>query len=99
MPGGPLFGRFGDLYGGRAALLLAYASSVLMYLMLGFADSIPMLFVAKLPSLFMHSMQGGQMLATDLRLLERMSRDTSSVDAAGGELYNQIMPLFSPPLF
>ena len=55
-----------------------------MYLMLGFADSIPMLFVAKLPSLFMHSMQGGQMLATDLRLLERMSRDTSSMGAAEG---------------
>ena len=67
--GGPLFGRFGDLYGGRAALLLAYVSSTLMYVVLGFADSITLLFVAKLPSLFMHSMQGGQMLATDLRLL------------------------------
>ena len=67
--GGPLFGRFGDLYGGRPALLLAYLSATLMYLMLGFADSVTFLFAAKLPSLFMHAMQGGQMVATDLRFL------------------------------
>ena len=50
--------RFGDLYGGRAALTLAFISSALSYGLLGMANSIPMLFISRLPSLFMHAMQG-----------------------------------------
>jgi len=68
--GGPLFGRFGDLHGGRAALLIAFISATLMYFMLWAANSIPFLFIAKVPSLLMHAMQGGQMLATDLSSAE-----------------------------
>ena len=53
-----IFLRFGDLYGGRAALILAFASSSVSYGILGFADSISMLFLSRLPSLYMHAMQG-----------------------------------------
>ena len=56
--GAPIFGRFGDLYGGRAAMTLAFASSTLSYLLLAMTHSIPMLFISRLPSLLMHAMQG-----------------------------------------
>ena len=58
LAGGPLFGRFGDLYGGRAALTLAFASSALTYGLLGMAWNIPFLFLSRMPSVFMHAMQG-----------------------------------------
>lgn len=58
LAGGPIFGRFGDLLGGRAALTLAFASSALTYGILGFANSVVMVFLSRLPSIFMHSMQG-----------------------------------------
>ncbi|KAK6187074.1 hypothetical protein SNE40_006322 [Patella caerulea] len=66
LAGGPLFGRFGDLYGSRAAMSLAFIACALNYILLGFATSIPLLFISRLPSLFMHCMQGGQMIVTDL---------------------------------
>ena len=58
LAGGPLFGRFGDLYGGRAALTLAFMSSALSYGLLGLSWNIPFLFLSRLPSVFMHAMQG-----------------------------------------
>ncbi|XP_069105931.1 LOW QUALITY PROTEIN: solute carrier family 22 member 18-like [Argopecten irradians] len=66
LAGGPLFGRFGDLFGGRAAMMLAFASASMTYLFLGLADSFPLLFISRLPSVFMHAMQGGQMIVTDM---------------------------------
>ena len=53
-----MFCRFGDLYGGRAALTLAFIASAISYGLLGVAGSIPMLFLSRLPSLAMHAMQG-----------------------------------------
>ena len=58
LAGGPLYGRFGDLFGGRAAMTLAFGASALTYLLLGLSYNIPLLFVSRLPSLFMHAMQG-----------------------------------------
>lgn len=52
------FFRFGDLYGGRAALVLAFVSSTMTYGTLGFAYSIPVLFFSRAMSVFMHAMQG-----------------------------------------
>ncbi|OWF38856.1 solute carrier family 22 member 18-like [Mizuhopecten yessoensis] len=66
LAGGPLFGRFGDLFGGRAAMMLAFASASATYLFLGLADSFPLLFISRLPSVFMHAMQAGQMIVTDI---------------------------------
>ncbi|KAL5013836.1 hypothetical protein ScPMuIL_008106 [Solemya velum] len=64
--GGPLYGRFGDLFGCRAAMMLAFIASSTTYLLLAFANSIPLLFISRLPSIFMHAMQGGQMIVTDV---------------------------------
>ncbi|KAK3087813.1 hypothetical protein FSP39_010977 [Pinctada imbricata] len=75
--GGPLFGRFGDLFGGRAAMMLAFASASLTYFLLGFADSFTLLVISRLPSVFMHAMQGGQMIVTD------MGDESNRADALG----------------
>ena len=58
LAGGPLYGRFGDLFGGRAAMTLAYISAALSYFLLGMSSSVPLLFLSRLPSVFMHAMQG-----------------------------------------
>ena len=56
--GGPLFGRFGDLFGARAALLLAFFSSLLTYVTLAFASGIPALFFSRIFAFMMHAMHG-----------------------------------------
>ncbi|KAK7446771.1 hypothetical protein BaRGS_00040238 [Batillaria attramentaria] len=66
LAGGPLFGRFGDVFGGRAAMALAFLAAGLSYFLLGMAYSIPLLFLSRFPSVFMHAMQGGQMIVTDI---------------------------------
>lgn len=66
LTGGPVFGRFGDIFGGRAALTLAFGSAAASYALLGVSDSIFVLFMSRLPSVFMHGMQGGQMIVTDV---------------------------------
>ncbi|XP_060694791.1 solute carrier family 22 member 18 isoform X3 [Hemiscyllium ocellatum] len=58
--------RFGDLFGGRAALSLAYFSSGFAYLLMGLSTSVPLLFLSRLPTVFMHGMQAAQMIVTDL---------------------------------
>ncbi|KAM8938761.1 solute carrier family 67 member A1 [Pelodytes ibericus] len=64
--GGPIFGRFSDQYGSRAALLLSFLSGSLYYTILAFTTSIPFLFLSRLPSFFMHGLPGAQMIITDL---------------------------------
>ena len=56
--GGPLFGRFGDIFGARAALLLAFLSSFCTYLILAMANDIPALFFSRLFAFMMHAMHG-----------------------------------------
>jgi len=64
--GGPLFGRFGDVFGGRAAVCLGFTSACISYGLSSLAVSVNMLFVAQIPILFMHAMQAGQMVITDI---------------------------------
>ncbi|CAM9463466.1 unnamed protein product [Lampetra fluviatilis] len=81
--GGSFFGRFGDVFGGRAALSVAYLSAAFAHLLLGLSSSIPLLFISRLPSMFMHGFQGAQMVVTDL------SDKSQRADALGkiGVLY------------
>ena len=60
--GGPIFGRFGDLFGARSALLMAFVSSFLTYAVLAFAGSIPALFLSRIFAFMMHAMHGESLL-------------------------------------
>ncbi|TWW67683.1 Solute carrier family 22 member 18 [Takifugu flavidus] len=69
--GGPLFGRFGDLFGARTALSVACSSSVVFFLLLAAANHPAMLFIHKLPTLLMHiipseHLSAFNMVVTDL---------------------------------
>ncbi|KAL5493280.1 hypothetical protein EMCRGX_G014433 [Ephydatia muelleri] len=64
--GGPIFGRFGDLFGARAALVLALLSSFLTYAVLAMADGIFALFCSRLFGFMMHALHGSQMVMTDV---------------------------------
>jgi len=63
--GGPLYGRFGDVFGRRAALTLSCSATVLSYGILSLANSVPMLFLFRLSMGFMHTLPGLQMVITD----------------------------------
>ena len=56
--GGPLYGRFGDVFGARAALTLSYSATALGYGILSLANSVPTLFLSRIPLGFMHTLQG-----------------------------------------
>ena len=56
--GGPIFGRIGDTLGERFALTLAFSGATLSYFLMGIAENIPLLFLSRLPSIVMHTMQG-----------------------------------------
>ncbi|XP_034536774.1 solute carrier family 22 member 18 [Notolabrus celidotus] len=64
--GGPMFGRFADLFGARVALSLACSSTVVFFLLLAIADHPAMLFIHKLPTVFMHVLPASQMVVADL---------------------------------
>ncbi|XP_056134722.1 solute carrier family 22 member 18 [Lampris incognitus] len=64
--GGPVFGRFADVFGARAALSLACVASIVFYLLLAIADSPAMLFIHKLPTVLMHILPGSRMVVSDL---------------------------------
>lgn len=63
--GGPFYGRFGDIFGGKAALLVAFVAASMAYSLLSIASSIPLLFLSRVPSVGMHSMQGNMILFSD----------------------------------
>ncbi|XP_064653154.1 solute carrier family 22 member 18-like [Lineus longissimus] len=64
--GGPVFGRFGDIYGSKYALMLAFSSATMTYGILALANSVEVLFLSRIFSVFLHVMQGGLMIVTDL---------------------------------
>uniref|UniRef100_A0A8C3TMP5 Organic cation transporter-like protein 2 n=1 Tax=Catharus ustulatus TaxID=91951 RepID=A0A8C3TMP5_CATUS len=64
--GGYIFGRFADQFGARAALILSCASGSIFFLLISFATNIPLLFLSRLPSVFMHGMPGAQKVITDM---------------------------------
>ncbi|NXK44025.1 S22AI protein, partial [Chauna torquata] len=64
--GGPIFGRFADQFGTRAALILSCASGSAFFLLLSISTSVPILFLSRLPAVFMHGLPGAQKVITDL---------------------------------
>lgn len=50
--------RFADVFGARAALSVSCLASVVYFLLLAVADNTFMLFVHKLPAVFMHALPG-----------------------------------------
>ncbi|KAL6461776.1 hypothetical protein MHYP_G00299210 [Metynnis hypsauchen] len=69
--GGPVFGRFADVFGARAALSVSAMASVVYFLLLAAADSTILLFLHKLPAVFMHALPGAQMVVADLSASEK----------------------------
>ncbi|XP_012613172.1 solute carrier family 67 member A1 [Microcebus murinus] len=69
--GGPVFGRFADQRGARAALTLSFLAASALYLLLAASCSpaLPgayLLFASRLPSALMHTLPAAQMVITDL---------------------------------
>ncbi|NXU91688.1 S22AI protein, partial [Xiphorhynchus elegans] len=64
--GGYIFGRFADQFGARAALILSCASASALFLLMSFSTSIPLLFLSRLPGVFMHGIPGAQKVITDM---------------------------------
>ncbi|NWU50991.1 S22AI protein, partial [Dromas ardeola] len=64
--GGPIFGRLADQFGTRAALILSCASGSAFFLLVSISTSIPLLFLSRLPAVFMHGLPGAQKVITDL---------------------------------
>ncbi|XP_055987996.1 solute carrier family 22 member 18 [Sorex fumeus] len=69
--GGPVFGRFADQRGARAAFTLSFLASSVHYLLLVAACSpalpgVALLFASRLPAAFMHTLPASQMVITDL---------------------------------
>ncbi|NXU45813.1 S22AI protein, partial [Drymodes brunneopygia] len=64
--GGYIFGRFADKFGARAALILSCASGSVFFLLMSLSTSIPLLFLSRLPGVFMHGMPGAQKVITDV---------------------------------
>ncbi|XP_010207768.2 solute carrier family 22 member 18 [Colius striatus] len=64
--GGPIFGRFADQFGTRSALILSCASGSAFFLLTSISSSIPLLFLSRLPAVFMHGLPGAQKVITDL---------------------------------
>ncbi|NXM29621.1 S22AI protein, partial [Oxyruncus cristatus] len=64
--GGYIFGRFADQFGARAALILSCASGSVFFLLMSISTSIPLLFLSRLPGVFMHGIPGAQKVITDM---------------------------------
>uniref|UniRef100_A0A8P4KM76 Organic cation transporter-like protein 2 n=1 Tax=Dicentrarchus labrax TaxID=13489 RepID=A0A8P4KM76_DICLA len=82
--GGPMFGRFADLFGARVALSLACASTVVFFLLLAIADHPAMLFIHKLPTVFMHVLPASQMVVADLSEPEKRADALSKLGLCFG---------------
>ncbi|XP_029284655.1 solute carrier family 22 member 18 [Cottoperca gobio] len=82
--GGPLFGRFADIFGARAALSLACSSTVVFFLLLAIAESPAMLFLHKLPTVFMHVLPASQMVVADLSEPEKRADALSKIGLCFG---------------
>lgn len=69
--GGPVFGRFADQRGARAALTLSFLAASALYLLLvaSCSPALPgvfLLFASRLPAALMHTLPAAQMVITDL---------------------------------
>jgi len=75
--GGPLFGRYGDIFGGRSAMALALGCASFCYFITGLANTYALLFLSRIPAIFMHANQACQMIITDITV------PSSRADALG----------------
>ncbi|KAK9542401.1 hypothetical protein VZT92_000266 [Zoarces viviparus] len=82
--GGPMFGRFADIFGARAALSLACSSTVVFFLLLAIAENPAMLFIHKLPTVFMHVLPACQMVVADLSAPEKRADALSKIGLCFG---------------
>lgn len=82
--GNPLFGRFGDLFGARAALSLSCGATIVFFLLLASAQHPAMLFIHKLPTLFMHVLPACQMVVADLTEPEKRAESLSKIGLCFG---------------
>ncbi|XP_070820991.1 solute carrier family 22 member 18 [Chaetodon trifascialis] len=82
--GGPMFGRFADLFGARVALSLACSSTVVFFLLLAIAEHPAMLFIHKLPTVFMHVLPASQMVVADLSEPEKRADALSKLGLCFG---------------
>ncbi|XP_068427720.1 solute carrier family 22 member 18 isoform X2 [Clinocottus analis] len=82
--GGPMFGRFADIFGARAALSLSCSSTVVFFLLLAIAENPAMLFIHKLPTIFMHVMPASQMVVADLSAPEKRAGALSKIGLCFG---------------
>lgn len=82
--GGPMFGRFADLFGARVALSLACASTVVFFLLLAVANHPAMLFIHKFPTIFMHVLPASQMVVADLSEPEKRADALSKLGLCFG---------------
>lgn len=82
--GNPLFGRFGDLFGARAALSLSCGATIVFFLLLASAEHPAMLFIHKLPTLFMHVLPASQMVVTDLTEPDKRAESLSKIGLCFG---------------
>ncbi|KAI4530251.1 hypothetical protein MG293_020107 [Ovis ammon polii] len=69
--GGPVFGRFADQHGARAAFTLSFLASSALYLLLAAAcipalPGVALLFASRLPGALMHTLPAAQMVIADL---------------------------------
>ncbi|KAM6159461.1 solute carrier family 22 member 18 [Rhynchocyon petersi] len=69
--GGPVFGRFADQRGARAAYTLSFLASSVLFLLMAAACSpalpgVALLFTSRLPAALMHMLPAAQMVITDL---------------------------------
>ncbi|XP_064281321.1 solute carrier family 22 member 18 isoform X2 [Passer domesticus] len=64
--GGYIFGRFADQFGARAALILSCASGSIFFLLMSLSTNIPLLFLSRVPGVFMHGIPGAQKVITDM---------------------------------
>ncbi|XP_036439816.1 solute carrier family 22 member 18 isoform X2 [Colossoma macropomum] len=82
--GGPVFGRFADVFGARAALTVSSMASVVYFLLLAVADSTILLFLHKLPAVFMHALPGAQMVVADLSASEKRAEGLAKLGLCFG---------------
>lgn len=64
--GGILFGRFGDLFSGRSAMMVAHVASALSYALMGASTSIMGVFISMVPTVLQHGYQAAQMIVADV---------------------------------
>lgn len=82
--GGPVFGRYADVNGGKAAMTMAFSAASASYGMLAYSDTKRMLFLSRIPTLFMHVLLGGQMIISDQSIPNQRVRNLGRLSLSYG---------------